>query len=363
LDLHPLHKAIFSPPTPDAWDVAFLSSDWFAQAHAEGTVADLSPWLAANPPAGYPDGWTRSLLDLHNFDGFVLGLPYHDGPECLIYRTDLFADPTNQARFAEQHGRPLALPRTWEEFHQVARFFQRPEEGLYGTVFAAYPDGHNTVYDFCLQLWTRGGELFDSNGAIQVNTPEAAAALSFYRNVLNDRGAVHPDCRDMDSVKSGLAFATGQVAMMINWFGFAGMAETVDESTVKGKVDVAAIPSSPGASPVSLNAYWILCINRQSRHQDVAYQFLRHCASPAMDKLLTLTGGIGCRKSTWEDPEVNAEIPFYHKMADLHEYARALPRRRDWSEIAAEIDRLVLAVINTDEPIEKLLEEAQGRLG
>lgn len=92
LDLHPLHEAIFASESPDGWDVAFLSSDWFAQAHAEQTVADLSPWLGKNPPADYPGGWTDSLLDLHHFNGTVLGLPYHDGPECLIYRTDLFAE-------------------------------------------------------------------------------------------------------------------------------------------------------------------------------------------------------------------------------------------------------------------------------
>ena len=52
---------------------------------------------------------------------------------------------------------------------------------MYGTVFAAFPDGHNTVYDFCLQLWSRGGDLTDANSAITLDTPQAAAALDFYR--------------------------------------------------------------------------------------------------------------------------------------------------------------------------------------
>ena len=50
---------------------------------------------------------------------------------------------------------------------------------------------------------------------------------------------MHPDCREMDSVKSGLAFAAGEVAMMVNWFGFAAMCEMIPESRVKGRVDVA----------------------------------------------------------------------------------------------------------------------------
>ena len=359
LDLHPLHAAIFAPADPTDWDVAFLSSDWFAQAHAQQTVTDLAPWLAAAPPDDYPDGWTHSLLHMHHFDDVVLGVPYHDGPECLIYRRDLFDDPTNQAIYAAQYGEPLRAPQSWAEFHRVAGFFQRPETPLYGTVFAAFPDGHNTVYDFCLQLWTRGGELFDDAGNLQLNTPQAAAALDFYRTVLNDRNAIHPACRDLDSVGAGLAFAAGEVAMMVNWFGFAAMAETVADSKVKGTVAIANIPAGDQGAPISLNAYWILVINRASPHQELAYHFLRHCASPRMDKLLTLTGGIGCRRSTWRDAEVNAQIPFYRQMEELHAHARELPRRQDWSQIAAAIDRLVLTVIDSDAPCATLVAQAQ----
>jgi multiple sugar transport system substrate-binding protein len=342
--------------------VTFLSSDWFAQAHESGVLADIAPYLQHDPPADYPNGWTPSLLQMHQFDDAVLGLPYHDGPECLIYRTDLFEDPDEQARYLAQHGQPLNVPRTWDEFQQVARFFQRPEADLYGTVFAAYPDGHNTVYDFCLQLWTRGGELFDEQGKWNLQTEEAESALTYYRAILNNESAIHPDSREFDSVQSGMAFAAGEVAMMINWFGFAGMAETIAESVVKGKVGIANIPHGVHGQPVSLNAYWILAINAHSPHADTAYRFLRHCASPQMDKLLTLEGGIGCRKSTWTDDEVNAQIPFYHRMASLHEHARELPRLANWAEVAAVIDELVLQTINTERPVAALLAEAQNKL-
>jgi multiple sugar transport system substrate-binding protein len=118
---------------------------------------DLAPLIKANPPQDYPEGWTPSLLHFQLFDGHIIGLPYHDGPACFIYRKDLFADPAEQATYRAQTGASLQVPTTWPEFQQVARFFTRPQDNLYGTVFAAYPDGHNTVYDFCLQLWTRGG--------------------------------------------------------------------------------------------------------------------------------------------------------------------------------------------------------------
>jgi multiple sugar transport system substrate-binding protein len=301
---------------------------------------------------------------MQRFGENVIGLPYHDGPECLIYRKDLFENAQEQAAYQARYGAPLRVPQSWQEFHQIARFFHRPAAGLYGTVFAAYPDGHNTVYDFCLQLWTRGGELFDTAGNLQLNTPQAIAALEFYRTMLNDQAAIHPKARDFDSVQSGLAFAAGEVAMMINWFGFAAMAETIAASKVKGCVDVTTIPygngpHDKGSASASLNVYWILCVAAGSPHADIAYRFLRHCASAQMDKLLTLEGAIGCRKSTWADADVNATIPFYHKMEALHGVARELPRLSQWAKIAAVIDELVLAVINTDQPIAELVRGVQ----
>ncbi len=115
------------------------------------------------------------------------------------------------------------------------------------------------------------------------------------------------------------------------------------------------------ARSASLNVYWILCVAVGSPHAAIAYRFLRFCAGAAMDKLLTLEGGIGCRKSTWADAEVNATIPFYHKMEGLHAVARELPRLSQWAQIATVIDGLVLAAINGEQPVAELVRAAQAR--
>lgn len=364
LDLHPLEHSLFHDEglKNGAWDVSLVSTDWLAMAHEHNVLVNLTPYIEANPPQDYPDGWTDSLLRLQQFDDVVLGLPYHDGPEVLIYRKDLFDDPQEQQAYETQFGTSLELPKTWDEFRQIARFFTRPEQNLYGTVFAAYPDGHNTVYDFFLQLWTHGGDLFDVDGKVNIQTSQAQNALEFYRAMLNDASVIHPDARDMDSVKSGFAFANGDIAMMINWFGFAAMCETIPESSVKGKVMIGEIPHAPDAATASLSAYWTLSIAQGSPHKDLAYRFLRFCADAQRDKQLTLEGGIGCRLSTWEDEEVNQVIPFYQALAHLHENARELPRLSNWTRVAAVIDELVLGVINSDEAIDELLAKAQAKL-
>jgi multiple sugar transport system substrate-binding protein len=357
LDLHPLYQTLFEEEglRRGTWDIGFVNSDWFATCHESRALLDLAPLIASNPPEDFPKGWAPNLLELQRFGDEVLGLPYHDGPECMIYRKDLFESSGEQAAYRGRFGVPLTVPRSWQELRQVARFFTRPEQGLWGTVFAAFPDGHNTVYDFCLQLWTRGGELFSPEGNLTLNTPAAIQALEYYRELINDGLSVHPRSRELDSVQSGMAFARGEVAMMINWFGFAAMAETIAESRVKGRVEVTTLPERP----VSLSVYWILGVGSGSPHAELAYRFLRHCISRRMDKLLTLEGGIGCRISTWEDPEVNRTIPFYRRMSELHSAARELPRRSDWPRLAGIIDRLVLEVMDTAEPVPSLVARYQ----
>jgi multiple sugar transport system substrate-binding protein len=364
LDLHALQNTIFDRDElkKGNTDVAFIVTDWVATCHEGGILLDLAPMIKANPPDDYPNGWTNSLLGMQRFGDQVIGLPYHDGPECLIYRKDLFEDPAEQAAYKARYGTDLRLPESWPEFQQIARFFNRPEQRLYGTVFAAFPDGHNTVYDFCLQLWTRGGELFDSAQKMHLDTPQAAQALEFYRSILNDGRAVHPQSREFDSVKSGLAFAAGEVAMMINWFGFAAMCETIADSKVKSKVAIGPIPHAEGCPSASLNVYWILGVGAGSPHAEIAYRFLRHCVSAPMDKMLTLEGGIGCRKSTWTDADVNKTIPFYNRLESLHANARELPRLTNWAQLATLIDELVVQTINSQTPAAEIAKAIQAKV-
>jgi len=364
MDLDDLHKAIIEDGglKKGDWDIAHVVTDWLLEAWTDGALENLQPCVAQNPPEGFPDGWSNSLLSMQQFGEAIAGLPFHDGPECLIYRKDLFNNPQEKQKFQEQYGKPLVVPQTWDDFKDIARFFTRPDDNLYGTVFAGYPDGHNTVFDFCLQVWTRGGDLLDQQGNINIHTPAAAAGLDFYRQILRDKSLIHPGTMQYESVQTGMAFARGEAAMMVNWFGFASMCEVIDESQVKGKVDIATIPSALGEHSASLNVYWLYTIGSGSKHKDVAYDFLRYATNQRNDKLLTLEGGIGCRKSTWVDPGINAIIPYYYKLEELHQSAKMLPQLATWAQIAHIIDEVVLNAINTDVPADQLLAVGQQKI-
>ena len=154
----------------------------------------------------------------------------------------------------------------------------------------------------------------------------------------------------------------GEAAMMINWFGFAAMCEVDENSKVKGKIDIDLLPSASEQKSASLNVYWLYTIAKGSKNKNIAYDFLRFVTNQANDKLLTQTGGIGCRISTWNDPEINQQIPFYHKLDVLHAVAKTLPQKANWATIAGVIDEMVSKAVNSDATSEELIQIAQQKI-
>ena len=343
------------------FDLALLVIDWLAEALAQGALEDLQPWQQRTPIPDWPDGWARSLVRPLVFGERLSSLPWHDGPECFVYRSDLFADPQKRAAFRARFGRELAPPATWAEFEETARFFNDPAAHLYGTVFAAFPDGHNTLYDFAIQLWSRGGELLDAEGRPQIVTPQAIASLEFYRRVVRDAALCHPRSLELDSTQSGDLFLEGEVAMMANWFGFAARSGRAG-SPLAGKVAIAPIPSDSGCPSISLSVFWALAIGSGSRNKELAWEFLRFVATPERDLGITRHGTVGVRLSTWRDAELQARIPVYREIENISLGARQLPAGPHMAAFASIIDNVMTRALNTSDAAETILAVAQQEI-
>lgn len=363
LDLHKLHGEMFEKGglRNGKWDIGYISTDWLAEAVDEGAIEELTPYMKQKPVAEWPQGWARSIADPLMFGDKLYTLPWHDGPECLIYRKDLFEDSGERERFRNRYGYELAPPTTWRQFSDMARFFTRPAENLYGTLFAAFPDGHNTLYDFALQLWSRGGEFEGKDGKAILNTPEAAAALDFYRNMIRDTSMCYPGAADFDSTRSGDVVLSGAIAMMVNWFGFAARCDRPG-SPLQGKIAIAPIPADEGKPPASLSVFWTLGIGAGSKYKQAAYDFIHFLTQPEMDLGIVKHGTVGVRLSTWRNAEVQRRIPAYARIEEISLGARRLPRSRNLPAFAAILNDVAIEALKTDEPSAAILARGQQRI-
>ena len=75
--------------------------------------------------------------------------------------------------------------------------------------------------------------------------------------------------------------------------------------------------------------------------------------------MLTLEGGNGSRLSTWQDEQLNQQIPFYGGLEALQSNAREMPRHPEWTKLASMIDVMMREAINTDRSVADIAREGQ----
>ncbi len=365
LPLPELERTLFDTDACASGDVdlVLVPADWLPRLAARGAIRALDPLLSASPPQGWPEAWSSAFTDVVSFARdadaapSVWGLPFHDGPPLLVYRRDLFESPDERRAYRERFGEDLVPARTWRDFEQQALFFTRPDDDLFGTVFAGAPDGHNDVYDLVTQIRLRGGDVLDGRRPA-FGGRAGVEALAFLRRHLVEHPTVPPEAIDLDSVHSGAAFAAGRVALMLNWAGYAHAAEGPG-SRVAGRVGVALAPTADdGSATTVVNAFWALAVTSGARHVEEAWAVARECLSERGDLATTRAGSSGTRLGTWRDPGILRRSPAFALFERAHENSRPLPMVEELPVLVAVLDDLYDRVVRRGEEAEGALEEA-----
>jgi multiple sugar transport system substrate-binding protein len=177
-----------------------------------------------------------TVLKTMQFDGQQYGVPTDLSLHFLYYRTDLIdallADDAAKAKYSEiatQYLGKAMEPKapadwTWEDFVANALYFTQsinPDSPTrYGTVIQA----KNLLFNMMVfHSWPRsyGGNWMDDAGAITVDSEAFRTALS-QAKMLFDLGATPPDSTSYEYAEANAAYASGQVAAMVQWNAAAG---------------------------------------------------------------------------------------------------------------------------------------------
>jgi len=208
-----------------------------------------------------------------------------------------------------------------------------------------------------LHLWSRGGRLFNEQGRPCFHDAIGEEALSCIVDLIVKDRVCPPQTLTYDSVASGVAYAAGQGAMMWNWCGFAAVAE-LPPSKIIGHNRLALVPRGETGRHTSLNIYWVLGIPTGSVQKDLAYAFLRHCASPAMDRVTARCGGTGVRLSTWRDPVLQAQFNHYRLMEAAHQNIDSPPRLPEYPAINMILSQMQWQAVTGEKTVREALDEA-----
>ena len=224
--------------------------------------------------------------------GSLFGLPFGAETSILGYRKDIF----------EKHG--LKVPETYDELLELACRIPQLEPGMGGLASRA-ASGQHASHAFLLHLAPLGGRIFDENWNPVINDEKGVAAANALKKIVDcgPEGA-----KTFGFAEAGAAFLQGKTVMYLDSTVFAGQVNDPTKSQVVGKVGWALHPK--GVRRSSQTGGFGLAIPKNAAHKEAAFLLLQWLTSKHADKLIALEGGNPIRRSTHDDPEVNAKYPY-----------------------------------------------------
>jgi multiple sugar transport system substrate-binding protein len=270
------------------------------------------------------------------YDGKMYGFPFTVLNLFMWYRTDLLSDPKEMEGFKAKYGYALAPAENWDQYRDIAEWFTRPDQNLYGTALQA--KRHEALwYEWLNFLYSFGGDVLDVKsgsecGPVIVNSPQAVASLEYYKSLL---AFSPPDSLNYfwDDVMALMQQA--RVAELIMW-NDATYSVAVDEtaSTVVGKVGFAITPQGEGGKVGQIEG-WTYLVPTYSKNQQAAFLFMQWMMGYDRQLNQHLNGGATGRPDVYASAEVQ-KLPYSNASMAAHEAGKpkaTLPQSAEMTDI------------------------------
>lgn len=299
-----------------------------------------------------------SVIQSQTADGKLVALPVFTDAPALFYRKDLL----------EKHGKEV--PKTWAELTETAKAIQDAERAggandLWGFVW------QGNAYEglTCNALeWVKshgGGQIVEPDGTISINNPQAVAALEQAKewvNTISPGGVLSYQEEEARGV-----WQTGNAVFMRNW-PYAYKLGNGDDSAVKGKFDVAPLPTGEGegAGSAATLGGWNVAVSKYSTKQEAAIDLALYLASPEAQKTrVLLETQLPTVMSLYDDPEAIEAMPFLPAWKAVFENSvprPSAPTKGKYNEVSAKFWSAAHEVLSGTTPAADALEILEADL-
>nr|WP_228049229.1 ABC transporter substrate-binding protein [Nodularia sp. LEGE 04288] len=307
---------------------------------------DNSPVKAEIDPA---------LFESMEYQGKLWSLPFATNNVAVYYRPSLF----KAAGITE-------LPRTWEQFREVAKKLTRDTTGdgrinQYG-MFLPLGKGEFTVFTWLPFMWSSGGELVngesrDAAAVMLQDNPGAIAALQFWRNLIDDGSAI------LSGPERGYEtgdLIAGNVAMQVTgpW--------SLGEFTESG-VDFGVFPIPVSQEPAtSVGGENLFLFKTTPEREQAAFTFAEYAMSAEFQTELALgTGYLPINLKSRQNPQYQEfvkKLPPVQVFLDQAEHGRSRPIFPGYNRISDSLGRAIESVLLGQNSPAEALKITQQRL-
>ncbi|NPD14778.1 sugar ABC transporter substrate-binding protein [Xinfangfangia sp. D13-10-4-6] len=336
------------------WCVGSNHSSFSSQYPALFT--DLTPLLAADTIAAF----VPSNISAATIDGKLAMLPRAQfDVSALYYQKSLYADPAKAEAWKAQTGKDLAPPETWDEFRDQAIFFADPPN-FYGTQYAGKDEAINgRFYELVV---ANGGKMFNDDWTPAFNSPEGKEALQWFVD-LYKAGAVPPGTTNYLWDDLGNGFASGTIALNLDWPGWSGFFNDPAASKVAGNVGVAPAPKGSAGIRTGWSGFHGFSITESCANKEAAASLVDFLTNEDSQKLESAAGPLPSRTAVWEyiieqakdDPYKSEVLAAFQETAKT---AVPVPPTPYWIESGNLIFPELQAAILGDKTVDQALQDA-----
>lgn len=271
----------------------------------------------------------------------LLGVTVVGNVEMFMYRGDL-----------------TGAPATYDDVLANAKAQSKPD-------FAGYiirgKATNPVVADFLPILWSFGGDVFDANWNVVLDSPASLAAVKF---LVDDLKAVaQGDPASTDAADRSQLFATEKGYQSSVWPGeIAGIVNNPEVSKVIGKAAYIPIPAGPSGKGIGMMGNWMLAIPKASKNGAAAAEFIKYALQADTQKIMAANKGIPSRSSVLNDAELGKVNPYFPVLAQaLQVPPNWRPRTDQWnaveSIIGTHLNAALAGLETADEAATKASEE------
>lgn len=307
----------------DLYDIVIGDSQWLGRNSVGGHYINLTAWINENidVPAIYGPAMT-AFAEYPKGSGKYWALPAQVDAAGYVYRKDLFENPDEMSAFQEKYGYALALPTTYSQLRDIAEFFTRPADDLYGIATWYSKEYDGITMGFQQVMWSFGASYGDPETKKvdgYINTDDAVAALDYYRDLLKFAPSDAPNYYWAETLD---AYIKGKVAMAMNYFAFfPGVVKPETNEISHDKSGFFIAPKGPKGHYISIGGQG-MSISSYSKNQDIAKQYLKwFMQKPVQEKWATL-GGFTPMKEVLESDTFKNATPYNEAFAASFPYLR-----------------------------------------
>lgn len=240
-------------------------------AQFDNLYRDLTELL---PPA-YLAHFNRHVLDMARVNGRLVQLPHYSDISALYYNKALYASKDNRSAYKAVYHTELVPPGTWTELSRQAKFFSRVP-GIYGTQFPGKSEPLTGRY--YEMLLAEGGQLLDKNWRPTFNSPAGLRALNYFVDLYRS-GAVAKNTPALGWNDMGHAFASGHVALDLDWAGWAHFYNDPKTSRISGQVGIVRAPKGSAGRRTGWTGSHTFSITKACDNPAAAADFLMQLTS------------------------------------------------------------------------------------